>query len=154
MTDDLETELKRLLRRYGARPLHDKLDELAAEGSKPGTATILVNEGIHYFPETLFQGDRFVVYKGSLDLSNEGSLRAEVTHALSPLATFLMSKKWRKIYLVISGHAVVCMQVKLLVYRITHLETVDLVFDGAGNYLQLALSMRELIEQARANRPN
>lgn len=148
---DLESELKALLDRYGARPLRDKLDEIAAESSEPATATILVNEGVHFFPEMLFRGERFIVYSGSLNLSSEEGLRIEVTQVLSRLATFLLSKKWRRIYLIISGHAAICMQVKLLVYRVTHLETVDIVFDGGGNYLRLSLNMRHLLAQARQN---
>ena len=60
-------------------------------------------------------------------------------------AKFLRSKKWQQINVVISGHPAVCMQVKLAIFRVTHIESVDWVYDGAGGYIPLNIPLRAVL---------
>jgi hypothetical protein len=50
---------------------------------------------------------------------------------------------WRKVYLVPTGHPVVSMQIKTLVYRVLRMNTIDLVYLN-GVYYTLDLDQREV----------
>ena len=40
------------------------------------------------------------------------------------------------------------MQIKLLVYRVTRIETIDVFYDGMGGYADLELQLRPIIVEA------
>lgn len=152
MTDDLEREVQELVREHGFDSVATTLSQMRSGKRDLDVATIVVNEGVHYFPDSLFKGERYTVYAGSLNLSDKRELKKQVRESLIKLASFLATRKWKRIYLIISGHAAVCMQVKLLIYRVTHLVTTDIVFDGHGNYLELDLDPREVALKASQRR--
>ena len=152
MQDLLRTELERLVKKYGSEQLLHEFRAITLTDND-NICTILINGGLHSFPDELFLGERYTFYEGNLDLSSERNLQYFMIQRLYNLSKFLKSRKWRRIYLIISGHAAVCMQVKLAIYRITHIETVDWVFDGSGNYLQLELPLRGILSQTR-NEPD
>ena len=145
MNRELENDLNVLVKRYGKERVLRELERSLWNMSKPDTCTILINEGLHNFPNHLFVGEKYVFYRGSIDLSSEKNLESMLRERIDELKSFLRKRKWKQIFIVVSGHAAVCMQVKLAVYRVTHIETVDWVFDGAGNYLRLELPLRELL---------
>lgn len=147
----LHEQLVELVNQFGAQAVDSELKRLSGEIT--GECTILVNKGLHTFPEHLFRGDVFVVYEGSIDLSSSSSIYEFVSGRLIALKKFLDSKKWRQINIIISGHAAICMQVKLAVYRITHIESTDWVFDGAGNYLPLHIPLRQVLSSNAAAEP-
>lgn len=144
-TPSLRAQLDSLVAQFGQLPVEAELARIAKKAVPVNECTILVNKGLHLFPEHLFRGERFVFYEGSLDLSSSSTLNRLVMDRLVALREFLLSKKWRHVNVVISGHAVMCMQVKLAVYRITHVETTDWVFDGAGDYLPLKIPLRRVL---------
>lgn len=148
MKDALKSTLERLVESYGAERVFDTTRDVVQRKLVGNICTIVINEGIHVFPDYIIQGDKYVLYRGSLDFGDSEALRAEATQHLRELSIYLGRKKWSKIYTVISGHAAICMQVKLLVYRMTHLETVDWAFDGKGNYLRLHIPIREIISDS------
>ena len=152
MSEQLHQALKKLQHRYGADLLKLEFDRLTQDTASTSVCTILINDGLHYFPKTLFVGECFVFYSGGLDLSSEQALEKEMAVSLVKLQNFLRKRKWERIYTIISGHAAACMQVKLAVYRITHIETIDWVFDGAGNYLKLELPLRQILTDASRNK--
>ncbi len=143
--DALREQLGQLVDQFGDAAIEAELKKLRGKNRSAEECTILINRGLHKFPDHLLRGDVHVVYEGSIDLSSSDTLQAFVRLKLLALRDFLLSKKWRDINIVISGHAAVCMQVKLAVYRITHVETTDWVFDGAGNYIPLQIPMRKLL---------
>ena len=142
---NLKSQLESLIDNFGQLAVESELDRLKGVNKPNNVCTILINRGLHSFPEHLFHGDVFVFYEGSLDLSSPSVLHAFVADRLIALREFLQSKKWQDVHIVISGHAAVCMQVKLAVYRITHIETTDWVFDGAGEYIPLLVPLRKLL---------
>ena len=147
MKDKLSRDIGSLLETYGADVVRHELERLTENVNAEQICTILINEGLHHFPDHLFVGKRFVFYKGGLDFSSEQALEADIVNRLIQLKIFLGTQKWKRIYTIISGHAAVCMQVKLAVYRITHLETIDWAFDGAGNYRKIELPLRQILLQ-------
>ena len=145
MSDRLEKDIKVLIEKYGSDRVREEFERSLWTGDEPDICTILINEGLHNFPSNIFVGEVYTFYRGSIDLSSEVNLESVMREKLKELKEYLTKRKWRKIYIVVSGHAAVCMQVKLAVYRITHIETVDWVFDGAGHYLKLELPLRKLL---------
>ncbi|WP_196803465.1 hypothetical protein [Thiomonas sp. FB-6] len=145
ITNDLTRELAHLLEQHSRAEIDRALNELVAPEDRPESCTILVNKGLHFFPAHLFVGETFIFSEGSLDLSSAESLESLLISRLKALASFLKSKKWSSVNIIISGHASLCMQVKLAVYRITRIESTDWVFDGAGHYIPLKFSLRSVI---------
>lgn len=147
MPKSLDEELDALVRLHGANAVLSAARRVEQLDDALNVCTILVNVGVHSMPEYLLNGEVYVFYEGSVDLSSEKNLKEFTDQKILSLREFLRTKKWNQIYIVISGHAAMCMQVKLAVYRITHIETVDWVFDGAGRYLKLEVPMRKLLSQ-------
>ena len=147
--DSIHDDISRLIEKYGRHAALNAMQNAAKSLTPGAVCTIIVNAGLHRFPPEILSGEIYTFYEGSLDLSSEELLRSFVEDRLLNLSIFLKSRKWRQIFIVISGHAAICMQVKLAVYRITHIETVDWVFDGAGNYVRLAIPMRRILTAAR-----
>lgn len=149
MSSILDEQLNGLITQFGTDEIGKALRRLERLRPSQNSATIIVNEGVHKIPDALLRGEVYTVYRGSLDLTNETGLIDQLSDSLSDLADFLLSKKWSHIAVVISGHAIVNMQVKLLIYRITHLYTLDWVFDGKGSYLAMEIDLRSLILNRR-----
>ena len=143
--DRLRLEIASLAERYGEEVVLGEVRALALKNAPAASCTIVVNQGMHTIPDHLIVGEKFIFYEGSVDLSSEIALHRFTTSHLERLTVFLKSRKWKKVYLVLSGHVAMCVQVKLAVYRVTHVESVDWVFDGAGNYLKLDIPMRRIL---------
>ena len=144
MTNDLSSKINSLVEKYGetsVRRTLDGLTELASES----TCTIIINKGIHSFPDSLLVGEVYIFSDTSVPMESGLAIERWIVTRIKKLKKFLMKKKWSKVYLLISGHAAVCMQVKLAVYRVTHIETIDLAFDGKGNYLPVSIPMRKIL---------
>jgi hypothetical protein len=109
------------------------------------TLTIIANEGTHHLPEAFRRGMIYSASKGNLDFSSADKVREQFEGILSQLASLLKSRTWSRIYLVPFGHATLSMQIKLLVYRVTRLETIDIFYDGKGGYSDLQLELRPVI---------
>ena len=106
--------------------------------------TIISNMGVHHIPENILVGEVFVASEGNLDFSTPKSIRKEIDRILGRISTKLKSKKWKHVYIVPFGPCIISMQIKLLVYRVTRIESVDLFYVG-GEYVELAIDQREII---------
>ena len=107
--------------------------------------TIVANKGVHYLPREIQRGFVHVASQGNLDFSSIHSVEQEYQKILTSLSDVLQSRMWGKIYLVPFGPSTLSMQIKLLVYRITRIETVDVFYDGKGGYFDLSIDQRALI---------
>ncbi|CAM4045890.1 hypothetical protein [Bordetella muralis] len=143
--NNLVLELTNLLQRYSRIEVEQTLRGLSTMDRNSDVCTILVNQGLHSFPDYVFRGEKYVFYEGSADLSSSEALADFAKERLEGLAKFLKQRKWSEVYIVISGQAALCMLIKLAVYRITHIETTDWVFDGRGNYISLKLPLRSIL---------
>ena len=109
------------------------------------TLTIVVNRGVHHMPEEYAIGEVYFASEGNLDFSSKESVQSEHERVLSDVAQKLKSRRWRRVYLVPFGPNTLSMQIKLLVYRITRIETHDLFYAGDGEYFCLYINQRDLI---------
>jgi hypothetical protein len=139
--------LQELVARLGEKRALQILIE--AEGhSRAETLTIIANEGVHHLPDTMRRGHIYVASHGNLDFSTISTVQAEYSRILTDLAHLLKQRTWKRIYVVPFGPSTLSMQIKLLVYRITRIETTDLFYDGKGNYFDLFIAQRDLIVEA------
>lgn len=123
----------------------------ARQSKSEEVLTIVSNEGMHRVPTAFSRGTVYAASTGMLDLSSSDRVREQFNEILLRLTSVLKSRTWSKIYLIPFGHASLSMQIKLLVYRVTRLETVDLFYDGKGGYFDLDVDLRPIIVAARGN---
>lgn len=116
--------------------------------NKEGVLTILANKGVHHVPSSIVRGELFVASEGSLDFSCKESVLNEYEKILRALAMKLKESAWKEIYLIPFGHSTLSMQIKLLVYRVTHIETQDVFYTKDGKYYDLCVDLRSIIVRA------
>src|SRR4051794_36496249 len=114
--------LLNLIERIGEERAYKILSE-ADRHTVSETLTIIANEGVHHLPDSMRRGHIHVASHGNLDFSTIGTVEAEYVRILSDLAQLLKERTWTNIYLVPFGPSTLSMQIKLLVYRITRIET-------------------------------
>lgn len=107
--------------------------------------TIIVNSGTHPMPNNIMKGELFVASSGLIDFSSEELLKNNFFEILSRVAEKLKSKNWNKVYVVPFGPAVLSMAVKILVYRVCHLETIDFLHVGNGKHIEINLNFKKII---------
>ena len=111
--------------------------------------TIVVNQGVHHMPEEYLHGEVFYASEGNLDFSSKATVYEEFKNVLSKVASKLKSKQWKHIYILPFGPSTLSMQIKLLAYRITRIESVDLFYISHGEYFPVDLDQREIIVTAK-----
>lgn len=148
MTKNLIDEIRRLADAFGTESVVKAAEKISIEADQNTVCTIIVNEGMHHLPNRILRGEVYVYSRGPMDFSSEESLQAQLSKYAKDLIEFLSSKKWSRVFVVISGHAVACMSVKLLVFRVTHMESEDWVFDGQGNYLLSDVIVRSQLRRS------
>jgi hypothetical protein len=114
--------------------------------------TIIANAGMHAIPSEHIHGQAYAASEGTLDLGSEASLRATYASILRALAERLREQAWQKIYLIPTGPTTLALQIKLLVYHITRLSTVDL-FYANGTYHELSLEYRDYLSRETFSQP-
>ena len=112
------------------------------------TLTIVVNAGVHHLPNSLCRGDVYLASEGSLDFSSSESVSSEIKRVLNGVARKLKERNWQLVYLVPFGPTNLSMLIKLLVFRVTHIETIDVFHAGKGMYQDLEINLRALIVEA------
>ena len=120
---------------------HTELGEI----TQTNVLTIVANRGVHYVPKNNLRGEIFYASEGNLDFSSQVTVHSEFKNVLSNIARKLKSQNWKRIYIVPFGPNTLCMQIKLLVYRITGMESVDLFYTDSGEYIELEIKQRDII---------
>jgi hypothetical protein len=108
------------------------------------TLTVVANAGVHHMPESLARGTVYILSEGSLDFSTKETASAEFERCLSGLVKILKSNSWKRIYLIPFGPTLLSALAKLLVFRVTGLETID-VMHVRGSYIDIDIDVRRLI---------
>ena len=145
-TEDL---LRQAIQANGEEVVQRELQKLCVvPSSKESVLTIIANEGVHHLPDEFVRGEVYTAHEGSFDFSAPDLTRSQIRNVLLRLAEKLKSKPYHKIYLIPFGHSVPAMQIKLLVYRICHIETVDVFYIGAGRYFDYQENLRDLVLNA------
>jgi hypothetical protein len=107
--------------------------------------TIVVNAGQHPLRSVHSRGEVYFASEGLFDYSDQDDVVKQFTKVLQGVSTKLRSKPWKKIYIVPFGPSVLSMQIKLLVYRVLHMETVDVLHIGGDEYLDIKLDQRHVV---------
>ena len=93
--------------------------------------TIIANAGVHRVPDSCLRGEVLIASQGNWAVGSEEAMNREIRRILAKVARKLKQRPWRKVFLVPTGHPVVSMNIKLLVYRILRLNTADWMYlDG------------------------
>lgn len=96
--------------------------------------TIISNSGVHPIPLDYVFGDVFVASNGSLDFTSEQTVNAEIDEIVKSVSQKLRERRWTKVYLIPFGHAVISMNIKMVVFRVLRIETIDVFYFGDGRY--------------------
>lgn len=107
--------------------------------------TIVANKGVHHLPSECLRGEVFYASEGNLDFSSIEIIKSQYEKILGDIAIELKKRSWKHVYLVPFGPSTLCMQIKLLVFRVTRIETTDIFYDGKGHYSDLYIEQRKLI---------
>jgi hypothetical protein len=129
----------------GEERVIDTLQALARVGMEPQhELTIIANAGMHNIPANFIHGEVFVASEGNLDFSSKDAIENSYRAILRRLTTKLKEHTWKRVFLVPTGPTTLAMQIKLLVYHITRLSTVDL-FYSQGKHVELDMDYRSYL---------
>jgi hypothetical protein len=145
MTTSVRQELDALIEKIGEERALEIIRGSNHKADSASTLTIVANQGSHHLPDMYKRGLVHIASKGNLDFSSTVRVYQQYNEILSHLAMVLKSRSWSRIYLIPFGHSTLSMQIKLLVYRITRIETIDLLYDGKGGYSDLEIELRPII---------
>jgi hypothetical protein len=109
-----------------------------------GGLVVIPCSGSHPEDQLRNLGEVFHASEGVLNIGDAASASQEFSRALIRVKEKLSEKAWDKIYLATHGPAVLTAQIKLLVYRILHVETIDLLYVN-NSYLPIAINQTHLI---------
>lgn len=121
------------------------------ERQSDNVLTIVANKGVHHLPSECLRGEVFYASEGNLDFSSIEIVKSQYEKILRDVSITLRKRPWKRVYLVPFGHSTLCMQIKLLVFRVTRIETTDLFYDGKGHYSDLCIEQRNLIIASAEN---
>jgi hypothetical protein len=141
--------LKRLLDRSvkerGSGAVKKCLRQLLAEENRNRlTLTIIANESLHKVPDKHRHGEVFVASRGNLDFTSQKAVLSSLRVVLTKLKNVLVRKSWKKVYLVPTGHPVLALQIKNLVYHVLRFDTVDLFYSG-GQYYEIEIKRADFL---------
>ena len=140
-------DLADLIKRLGEEEAFDILRE-HVEQKKPGeedTLTVVVNKGVHHLPEKYLRGTVFYASEGNLDFSSPRSVEKEFERVLVGVTRVLKERSWKQVFVLPFGPCALSMQIKLLVYRITRIESIEIFHLGEGEYMNLEIKQRHII---------
>jgi hypothetical protein len=143
--DKLTSMVEECLRLRGREAVEKSLSSLL-ELQQPAEAilTIIANSGVHPVPPQYLRGEVYSASYGNWDASSQEALEAEFKRILGELWRKLNERAWKQIYLIPTGHPALSIQIKLFVYRIMRINTIDL-FYANGQYYELCIDHREIV---------
>ena len=150
MNDDLLPLVEACVAKIGAEKFSEACRRMLEDFRPDSVLTIVANKGVHHLPDDLMRGQLFALSEGSLDFSSGDSVKGEFESRLRNLAFVLRSQSWSRIYLVPFGPTLLSAYAKLLVFRVTGLETIDVMHMGRGAYTDISLDLRALVLEADA----
>ena len=147
--EDFERAINEAIEHSGRGTVYRNLLRLAGIQDNPDdTLTIVANLGVHPLPNEYLRGTIFVASQGSLDFSSPEMIHREFTSVLKDTARMLKSREWHTVYIVPFGPAPLSMQIKLLVYRVCGIETIEVMHHPTLPRVDISINLRELIVQA------
>ncbi|MCG7983772.1 hypothetical protein [Candidatus Thiodiazotropha endoloripes] len=145
-SNDYKELISKFIDKYGEDELAGYLDVRLSTPER--TLTLIGNNGTHKIPPEFLHGEVFAVTSGSLQLGTKEEIHAEYKEALARLIEKLKEKPWRKVYFVPTGPTTLVLQIKVVVYNILRISTVDL-FYSKGHYMELDMDYREILDSIK-----
>ncbi|MGB9233572.1 MAG: hypothetical protein WCC04_04100 [Terriglobales bacterium] len=143
-TSELRRLLDQAVESSGSQRVAAALEGLASsDASEERALTIIANAGIHSIPPAFLRGEVYEASRGDWDASSEEALLLELRRILAQLVHKLRSGRWNRVYLIPTGHPILSLQIKAMVYRILRLNTIDLYYK-AGSYFEVDLDQRAI----------
>lgn len=146
-TSDLNSLLSEAVSAHGQEHVARVLSELIQTDHGPTVLTIVANAGVHEIPLRFLRGEVFEASRGNWDASSEAALLSELTKLLEALARKLRARRWDRVYLIPTGHPILSVQIKAMVYRILRMNTIDLYY-SSGTYFEVAIDQRAVALRA------
>lgn len=143
MGKTLKPLIDELTKSVGDKKLRAHLESILEE-KHAATLTIISNYSLHPLRTVHRRGDVFIASEGSFDFRRPKGIQRQLERVLERVVRKLKSKPWKKVYLVPFGPAVLAMQIKLLVYRTLHIETIDVMHIGEERYVDIDINLRDL----------
>ncbi len=140
---DLTDLIKRLGEEEAFCILREHVEQKAL--GEEDVLTIVVNKGVHHLPKKHLRGSVFYASEGNLDFSSPRSVEREFERVLVDVTRILKERSWKKVFVLPFGPCALSMQIKLLVYRITRIESVEIFHLGEGEYMDLEIKQRHII---------
>lgn len=142
MDVELTTIIDEYVQRFGSTELKSTLAKRLLNSDS--VLTIVANGGVHLLRDDLARGEVFVASQGSFDFSSGQTAESDIRAALLGVAAKLKARPWKAVYLVPFGPTVLSLGIKMLVYRILALETVDVLHIGEGVHVDIEIDTRKL----------
>jgi len=149
MDETIKYLIEECLKELGHETLRKEIESIILRNKQKDVLTIIVNEGIHPMSPVHNRGEIYIASRGNIDFSSKNEVKQQFENILSEVAKKLKSKPWNKVYLVPFGPAVLSMQIKLLVYRILYIETIDFLYAGHGIYYDLDINLRIIAAESK-----
>lgn len=145
----MRTDTKKIVDRFVSQYSEDELCAYLEKriSGQYDVLTIIGDRTLHKIQEDLIEGTVFDFNNGSIDASSDDAVKKHMISALMRLYDILKSRNWGKVKLIYSGHALFTAHIKIMVYRILHLDTVDVAFFGADGYRTVSINLREEISK-------
>lgn len=144
MTDaELAELVSKAVAAVGYERVSEQLAPLVPSESESRTLTLVSNAGVHTIPPEYLRGEVFEVSRGSWAAETPEEVHSELRDLLSGLARKLRSRPWRKVFLIPTGHPILTIHIKLLVYRLLRINTIDFYY-RSGEYIEVELDHREI----------
>jgi hypothetical protein len=144
--EKLSTIVEECVRLRGRDAVEKNLADLIRTAEVPEEAilTIVGNSGVHPIPAQYLRGEVYSASHGNWDVSALQALEAEFKRLLGQLGHKLHERSWQRIYFIPTGHPALSIHIKLFVYRITRIDTIDLVY-LKGRYYELSIDHRQVM---------
>jgi hypothetical protein len=145
MSKEIEKALEKAISSLGHEKVLDILLKATQKKHKTQTLTIIANKGVHQISEKFLRGDIFVASEGSLDFSSPEAIHQEFELILKKTAKKLKSNDWKKVFIIPFGPAPLSMQIKLLVYRVCGIESIEIMHIPGKERIDLSVDIRKII---------
>ncbi|MFT0876812.1 hypothetical protein VRZ08_09635 [Rhodopseudomonas sp. G2_2311] len=141
----LHNLVKEFIEEFSERDLEELISSRVSSKPPSQVLTIVCDDTIHRIPPEILQGEVFVFSSGNFDTTNSATITGYLERRINALCDTLNKQTWTNIRLVYSGHAILAATAKLVVYRVTHIETDDVLYFGGQGYLEIGLRLRQLL---------
>src|SRR2546426_12578357 len=113
MDKELTDLLEQCIDVKGRDVVADTLSALLRSGdATEATLTIIANAGVHPIPDAYLRGDVYSASYGNWNVSSQGAVEAEFKRILGELGRKLTERQWKRIYLILTGHPALAIQIK------------------------------------------